>query len=198
MKQLINGKSHNSFFVQRTKVDKTYLTGNRINFFKPYIEGKKVLHIGFVDWPITDVNSSLHVSMAPFCERLDGFDVNFEHAEKLRVPNGDLYNNWDLLPDDYDTILIPEVIEHVGNVEEFLKKINLKKGTLIITAPDSYLLKSEWEETDQYFLEAVHPDHNCYYTPFTLKNIIEKYTDRKVNSLHWINKRSIAAICKLD
>lgn len=196
MKELINGKYHKSFFVQKENVDKTFIKSSRVTFLEPYVKGKKVLHIGFVDWPITDINSNLHVSLSPLCSRLDGFDINFEHAEELRVPNGELYNVWDQLPNDYDVIIIPEVIEHVGNVEEFLKSVNLKKGMLIITAPDAYLLKHEWEETSDGFLEAVHPDHNCYYTPFTLKNTIEKYTDRKVSSLHWINKRSIAAICK--
>lgn len=196
MKELINGKYHKSFFVQKEIVDKTFIKSSRETFLEPYVTGKKVLHIGFVDWPITDINSNLHISLSPLCHRLDGFDINFEHAEELRVPNGDLYNVWDHLPNDYDVIIIPEVIEHVGNVEEFLKSVSLKNGILIITAPDAYLLKNEWEETDDRFLEAVHPDHNCYYTPFTLKNTIEKYTDRKVSSLHWINKRSIAAICK--
>ena len=196
MKELINGKYHKAFFVQRETVDKTFIKTARVNFFRPHVTGKKVLHIGFVDWPITDPDNNLHLSLSPLCERLDGFDVNFEHAEELRVPNGELYNEWDLLPNDYDVIIIPEVIEHVGNVEDFLRKISLKTGVLIITAPDAYLLQHEWEETDSEFLEAVHPDHNCYYTPYTLKSTIEKYTDRKVTSLHWVNKRSVAAICK--
>lgn len=196
MKELINGKYHNTFFVQKEAVNTDFIKSSRIEFFKQFILRKKVLHIGFVDWPITDINNNLHISLAPFCNRLDGFDVNFDHAEELRVSNGELYNDWDLLPNDYDVVLIPEVIEHVGNVEDFLKKVNLKGTTLIITAPDAYLLKHEWEEKNGQLLEAVHPDHNCYYTPYTLKNTIEKYTDRKVDSLYWINKRSVAAICK--
>lgn len=32
------------------------------------------------------------------------------------------------------------------------------------------------------FVEVVHPDHNCWYSPFTLKNQIEKYSNLKVKN----------------
>jgi hypothetical protein len=45
------------------------------------------------------------------------------------------------------------------------------------------------------YIETVHPDHNCWYTPYTLKNVINKYSKtRQVTSMHWVFG-SIVAVC---
>lgn len=177
-------------------VDKTFKNGNRIDFFKPFIENKKVLHVGYSDWPKIKLHKSLHLQIAPLCERLDGLD--YHAAEVLRVPNGELYSSWDQISDVYDTILIPEVIEHVGNVQSFLQQVDQFQGVVIITAPDAYLLhQTNFKELDDgKFYELVHADHNCWYSPFTLSNTINKYSRRRVKSLHWLMNQSIAAVCE--
>lgn len=196
MKELINNAYHKSFYVQKLSVDKTFLNSKRISFFKQFIEGKKVLHVGFVDWPITNLKSNLHLELSPLCSRLDGIDPNYKEELDLNVSNGTIYLSWDDVPDDYDIILVPEVIEHVGNIESFLKLLSSKKGILIITAPDAFLLHHHFQSTEHEFLEAVHPDHNYWFTPYTLKTVIDKYSEKKVMSLHWIQNQSIAAVCK--
>ena len=188
--------ANKQFYYQRTKISDEFINSNRLDFLIPLVKNKKVLHIGFVDWPITDVNASLHLVLAQHCKIIDGFDVNSDHAENLRVPNGDIFYSWSDIPDDYDIILVPEVIEHVDSLSSFLNQISSKKGTIIITAPDAFLLQKRTEYTNGDFVEIVHPDHNCYFTPFTLKNCIEKYTNRSVTSLYWIHSQSVAAICE--
>jgi hypothetical protein len=196
MKELINNSYHKSFYVQRLDVDKTFLNSKRIEFFKKFIENKKVLHVGFVDWPVTNLKNNLHLAISSLCLRLDGIDPNYNKDLNLDVTNGTIYVSWNDVPDDYDVILVPEVIEHVGNIESFLKLISSRNGTLIITAPDAVLLQHHFQSTDREFLEAVHPDHNYWFTPYTLKNAIDKYSEKKVVSLHWIQNQSIAAVCK--
>jgi hypothetical protein len=196
MKELINNSYHKSFYVQKLSLDKTFLNLKRISFFKQFIEGKKVLHVGFVDWPITNLKNNLHLELSSLCSRLDGIDPNYKEELNLNVSNGTIYLSWDDVPNDYDIILVPEVIEHVGNIESFLKLISSRNGTLIITAPDAFLLQHHFQLTNDIFLEAVHPDHNCWFTPYTLKTVIDKYSDKKVISLHWIQNQSIAAVCK--
>jgi hypothetical protein len=188
--------ANKQFYHQSTPIDNSFKDSSRLDLLIPLLKDKNVLHIGFVDWPITDVNKSLHLTLSKYCKRIDGHDVNFEHAENLRVENGDIFYTWEEIPNNYDVILIPEVLEHVDNVAEFLKKVNTKQGTLIITTPDAFLLQKRSEYVDGNFVEIVHPDHNCYYTPFTLKNTIEKYTDRKVEKLYWVQSQSVVAICK--
>jgi hypothetical protein len=189
--------------LQRLEVDQTYLQGDRLDFFRPFLENKKVLHVGFVDWPITRKNKSLHLTIAPWCQRLDGVDVHAEKADHLKVPNGNLYFDWTQVPNDYDTILVPEVIEHVDNIQQFFETLNKFKGTLIVTAPDAFLLyhshfnvvKHKLTQSPNEFVEIVHPDHNCWYSPYTLKNTINKFSIKKVQSLHWVMNQSIAAVC---
>jgi hypothetical protein len=181
---------------QLLSIDQTHRNSSRLDFFQPLLTGKKVLHVGFVDWPKKILaNKTLHLVIASWCARLDGIDTNIEQAQALCVPNGDIYSDWGQVPNDYDVILVPEVIEHVGNVADLFTTLNNYTGTLIITAPDAYLLQKNFEETADGFSELVHPDHNCWYSPYTLKNTINKFSNKKVSSLYWLDNSSIAAIC---
>jgi len=193
-----------SIMLHRLQVDQTYKNGSRLDFFRPYLQDKQVLHVGFVDWPVTRTNKNLHLAIAPWCAKLDGIDIHADKAEHLRVPNGDMYFDWAQIKQNYDVILVPEVIEHVDNVAEFFKTLNTLTGTLIVTAPDAYLLhdnhfnvvKHKLTTQPEEFVEIVHPDHNCWYSPYTLKNTIDKFSNKKVKSLHWVANQSIAAICE--
>lgn len=192
---IVNGKKHKDFFIQQLDVNKTFQNRSRQDFFLPYIKDNKVLHVGFVDWPITKVENSLHLWISSHAKIVDGIDVNKDAAEKLRVKNGEIFFDWSSLKDEYDVILVPEVLEHVDNIKEFFQILNKFSGTLIITVPDAYMLQRHFEETTS-FIEVVHPDHNCYFSPYTLKNIIGKYSNKKLVSLHWLQNHSIAAICR--
>lgn len=186
------------YFTQILKVDGSNKDKSRHDFIKELVKNKKVLHIGFVDYPITKPKKSLHLYIANECIRLDGIDPNINEETKkiLNVPNGNIYTDWSQLPNDYDIILVPEVIEHVDNVAIFLQQLDRLNGMMVVTAPCAYTLKNNFREENEFFTETVHPDHNCWYSPYTLKNVIDKYSKRRqVESLHW-TLTSIIAICK--
>ncbi len=180
-------------------VDQEYRNGDRIDFFKKFTEGKRVLHVGFVDYPMTRPKRNLHLRLHPFCETLDGIDPNLndELENILTVPNGKLMKDWSQVKDEYDVILVPEVLEHIINAGEFLEMLDKFSGILIITTPDAYLLHHHFKELDDgTFDELVHADHKCWYSPYTLKNTINTACKNKqVQSLHWLNKHSICAVC---
>jgi hypothetical protein len=44
-------------------------------------------------------------------------------------------------------------------------------------------------------VEVVHPDHNCWYTPFTLSNVIKKYTNWQLDGMFFFNGMSLLAAC---
>jgi len=44
-------------------------------------------------------------------------------------------------------------------------------------------------------IEVVHPDHNCWYSPFTLKNQIQKYSNLKVSEVFLLNEDTMVC-CK--
>jgi len=184
-----------NYFLQKVTVEKTKLS--RKNFISNYVRDKVVLHVGFVDWPITkEKKENLHLSIAPICKRLDGIDTNIteEIKQLLTISNGNIYNSWDQVENIYDIIIVPEVIEHVGNLENFLNIFNNFSAQIIITVPDAYSLKNNFQETSDGYFEHVHPDHNYWFSPYTLKNVIDKYMNRKkIVKMFWI-KGSVAAL----
>jgi hypothetical protein len=185
------------YFSQTVTVDSTSQNISRLDFLTPLVADLKVLHVGFVDYPITKPKKNLHLRIAPACKRIDGIDPNATDEIKsvLSVPNGNIYDSWNDLPNDYDVIIVPEVIEHVDNVALFLQQLDQVKGKLIITAPCAYKLSGNFREANELYIETVHPDHNCWYSPYTLKNVINKYSKtRQVTSMHWA-VGSIVAVC---
>jgi hypothetical protein len=188
------------YFSQTVTVDSTSQNISRLDFLTPLVADLKVLHVGFVDYPITKSKKNLHLRIAPACKRIDGIDPNATDEIKsvLSVPNGNIYDSWNDVPNDYDVIIVPEVIEHVDNVALFLQQLDQVKGKLIITAPCAYKLSGNFREEAELYIETVHPDHNCWYTPYTLKNVINKYSKtRQVTSMHWA-VGSIIAVCDMN
>ena len=185
------------YFTQTVVVDTTFQETTRLDFLKSLVKNLTVLHVGFVDYPITKPKKNLHLRIAAECSRIDGIDPNASEEIKLilSVPNGNIYDSWNDVPNDYDVIIVPEVIEHVDNIALFLQQLDKVKGKLIITAPCAYKLSKNFREENGLYIETVHPDHNCWYTPYTLKNVINKYSlTRQVTSMHWV-VGSIVAIC---
>jgi 2-polyprenyl-3-methyl-5-hydroxy-6-metoxy-1,4-benzoquinol methylase len=175
-------KEFGKFWVQITETERV---ASRFNFFKEYCSGKTVLHFGCTDWPIFKPESNLHIKLSKHTKVLHGFDIDKEGIENLKkFVDEDYFTSYSEIPQiKYDICLIPETIEHVDNVKDFLvniSKINAK--CFLITAPNCF--SKEHINRNFYgedvFVEVVHPDHNCWYSPFTLKNQIEKYSSLKV------------------
>lgn len=177
MKKLIERESGDFF---RQKVCTTYVD-KRLEYFNQKIEGKTVLHYGCADWPIYNLNHNLHYLMCKTSDKIDGFDVDKETIEKMIdgkiFPEGSLYYE---LPDKkYDFILIPEVIEHINNVGLFLESIltNVKEDSeILITAPNAFA-EYHINGIKDYQIaswETIHPDHNYWFSIYTLPNLIEK------------------------
>ena len=178
------------------EVDKTFLNSTRLEFIKNFVEGATVLHVGFVDWPKIRPNNSLHKNLSPYCKRLDGIDIR-PAPETLTIENGKNFTSWSDIENIYDYIIIPEVLEHVDNVKDFFNILNKYDTKLIITTPDAYLLHHHFEVLENnLFKELVHPDHKCWYSPYTLQNTINSFSNKKVKRLYWNANHSICAVCE--
>lgn len=44
------------------------------------------------------------------------------------------------------------------------------------------------------FVEVVHPDHNCWYTPYTFRNTIAKYTSWNPGTMWFFNNISLLGL----
>ncbi|EZP71564.1 Mannosyltransferase [Sphingomonas paucimobilis] len=190
---------HDPYFVQHVEVSDEIASLNRFDVFAKMCEGKKVLHVGCADWPITDPATSLHLALEPYCAQLDGFDVHAEALEQLRpLTKGQLYTRFEEIKGSYDVVLVPEVMEHVANVEEFLAQLqSLDAACYFISVPDAFQCRArhfDYVQGSQTFVEVVHPDHNVWYTPYTFANTIRKYSSLTVEKMWFFNHISLLAL----
>ncbi len=181
------------FWVQKVpykRIDK------RLEFFISECKNKNVLHFGCTDWPIFNPNNNLHIQLSKITNSIDGFDIDKEGIHELKkYVDQDYYSDYKQLPTKkYDICLIPETIEHVDNVADFLiniSKINASK--FYITAPNCFskIRLKNYSIKKDHFIEVVHPDHNSWFSPYTLKNQIEKYSHLKVNMTYLLENETM-------
>ena len=174
---------------------------HRLEVFSKLCQGQRVLHIGCADRPINDEKQSLHLSLQPFCAKLDGFDVN-KDSFSLQIENikGNIYTRYEDICDEYDLILVPEVMAYVPDVKELLTQLDsLNAPSIIITVPDAYQCSNknfEYSEHTSSFIEIVHPELNFWFTPYTLSNSINKYTNWRIEGIWFLNGVSLMMLLK--
>jgi hypothetical protein len=181
---------HDKFWIQKVM---TTTVVDRVSFFEELVKDKTILHLGCNDWPIFKPEYNLHIKLAKLAKTIHGFDIDLEGIESLkRYVNQPYFSNFSQLEgNQYDICLVPETIEHVDNVRTFLEGLSTVDAKVFyITAPNCFSKKHI--ERNFYgngeFIEVNHPDHNCWYSPFTLRNQIEKYSDLKVEEVILLNE----------
>lgn len=161
---------HGDFFTQRLLVGS--LLEHSWVFCKRLCAGKKVLHVGCSDFPVFDVGTSLHLQLVGIAKELHGCDPNGLEELKKHY-DGVYYDSILQIDQDYDVVLVPNVLEHLKNpglmVDE-LFSIPFKK--LFVLVPNySISEQAIYERTT--FTERVHPDHYAWYSPYTLWNLFK-------------------------
>lgn len=150
--------------------------------------GKRVLHFGFIDSIFLkqklDDGTLLHKKLMAVADDLFGIDIDEQLLESYRALTNDHNNTvYDIaagteqpfLHNNYDLILFPEVLEHVPNPGSVLTNLQrlcaVNKATLCITVPNGFY--TEGFIAAMHGQELVHPDHLYYFTPHTLKKLLE-------------------------
>ena len=191
---------HDPYFVQRVPISSEIAQLNRFDVLRTMCQGKRVLHVGCADWPITDPRTSLHLMLESVCAKLDGVDPHVEALEQLApfVTKGRLFASLGEVTESYDLVLVPEVMEHVANVSEFLDQLYaIDAGTFLISVPDAFQCRGhhfDYVADSQTFVEVVHPDHNVWYTPYTFANTIRKYSSFNIEQMWFFNRISLLAL----
>ena len=194
-----------NFFIQKLKVRDL---PSRIQYLKEIVVGRRVLHVGCTDHPIFDPGSNLHIQLSGDCAVLDGLDVDREGIEVLaqHVP-GRYFSRASDVIEHYDVLLVPETIEHVENIREFLTELNTIDFTeIVITAPCLIGWNNNFNYADragrlssllaapQDYIEEVHPDHKAWFTPYTLANCIEKFTPWSIEEILFLDSKRMTAV----
>ena len=170
----------------KTKHDNILL---RDEYLLKIAKDKNILHLGFVDHlPLIDEKIKkgnwLHKKLMDVSNVCYGVDINKEGISYIK--NKYNYENLyamniitDVIPEEilntkFDYILIPDVIEHIGNPVEFLQAIGerFKNNTekIILTTPNGL----RWNNFINAFksVEIINTDHRFWFTPFTLSKIV--------------------------
>lgn len=148
-------------------------------------KNETILHVGCTDNPIFNIHTSLHYKLVLINSNIDGYDINKKDITMMQKnPKFDKSKLFYNLPSKkYKFIVAPEVIEHVNNVENFVNElINMcdNESRILFTTPNAFCnnhIKNNYdkfENNSTIFTELVHPDHNYWFSPFTLQNTLNK------------------------
>jgi hypothetical protein len=160
---------------------------NRDDYLLHLSKDKTIMHLGFVDHiPLIDEKIKkgnwLHKKLMDTSKICFGVDINKEGIDyiqkKYNYPNLhaiDIIS--DNLPDEIinkkiDYLLIPDVIEHIGNPVAFLQAIREKLTNvdkIILTTPNALRLNNFKFSLKN--VECINTDHRFWFTPYTLSKI---------------------------
>lgn len=163
---------------------------DRESFLIDAVRGKRALHFGFLDSPFLEEKAAttnmLHAKLRASAESVFGIDINAGDLQRYRALTSDVQNCifdismpgaklTDVAASDYDVILFPEVLEHIPNPGTALQNLHLmckRRGAeLIITVPNAFNLN--FFVNAAHSVEIVHPDHLFYFSPTTIRRLVE-------------------------
>jgi 2-polyprenyl-3-methyl-5-hydroxy-6-metoxy-1,4-benzoquinol methylase len=157
--------------------------------------GQRVLHFGFLDSPFLDGKVTkgelLHLRLKEEASALFGVDIDPAALERYRELTGDSENViWDVQAAlagaaeealsqpgrrRFDLIVFAEILEHLRNPGLALDALRTLCGihgaTLCVTVPNALSAVAFANAVDG--IESVHPDHRAYYSPYTLRKLLE-------------------------
>lgn len=161
----------------------------RIDIITELCKNKNIIHIGCVDHiPLIKEkvknNTWLHSLITNVANKTIGIDINKEGIDYIKKEVG--VNNVkiaDITKDDipeinnenWDYMILGEIIEHVDNPIQFLsqilKKYKGKVSKIYITAPN-ILVRNRFEYMVSNSAELINSDHRFWFTPFTLAKVM--------------------------
>jgi hypothetical protein len=176
--------------------------------------GKRVLHLGCTDWPLTADRlrqcNLLHQKLVRVCASVVGVDPDEGGIKELQqaMPEHSFYASKaenmqriaEITNTPWDVILAADVIEHISDVGSALDSISSLMGsatTLLITTPSAFSFKRfvVWSLSNT---EHVHPDHCYYFSPSTLHQLLFR-SGLKVEEygfFMWRNNRPINTLAR--
>jgi hypothetical protein len=163
---------------------------DRTDFILNISKNKKILHFGFLDSPFLGkkIKSGelLHHRIKNVATKLHGVDIDEDGLREYRSITGDIDNsifnvaekdvNVDAYSMKYDLIILGEVLEHIMNPGLALKNIkkiceNNDDCRVCITVPNAF--SANGHAAASLGIETVHPGHYYYFSPYTIKKLLE-------------------------
>lgn len=185
-----------NFYNQKVYV--TNIREPRFEFFRELCKDRKVMHVGCADAMVFNPESNLHIFLSKTENiTLHGLDLATEDLNHLQEHcPGTYYTRYVDVKEEYDLVLVPEVMEHVPNVHSFLQNVfSIESKEYLITVPS--ILQAQLFCNDDWALEMVHPDHKYWFSPYTLWNSVSPFIgDHEVKMYYFENKSQIGISLK--
>ena len=109
----------------------------------------------------------LHDLLIQNASHVIGLDTNSNSLEEMRkIGIEDIFLIDDYQSDEvFDYLFIPDVIEHVPNVSDFLQSLKkYKVRHWVFTTPNAFRLRNR----SQFRSEFINTDHRYWFSPYTL------------------------------
>jgi len=172
MAYLCGRRFSNGFFLKIVQQCQIY---ERISILKKISKGKAVLHFGCCDH-VEIIHEKiikgryLHKILEEVSQKITGVDISKEGILTMRsVGFENVYLPSELPKNKYDILILPDVIEHVSDVQMFLTDLHQYDfQQIVITTPNAYRLSNRM----QYCGECVNTDHRYWFSPFTLAKVL--------------------------
>ena len=179
-------KGENKYWLQKIPVENVSLF-NRVDFILKQCLEKKVLHIGFSDFPYTaekiENNSLLHLQLKNTTSTLWGLDNNKDALQLYRqltkdenVVFGDITSHYPVEVTHFnaDIVLLSEVLEHLPDPYKAVDILynSLANGTRILVTVPNYAAVDNIAASI-HKSETIHPHHYWYFSPFTLCKLFD-------------------------
>ena len=165
------------------------LSMGRIALLAELCRRRRVIHVGCADHlEIIEKKRAqgiwLHESITRVAGRCVGVDVNRDAINYLRNDLGfsdvfiaDVANGSGcqaLLQEQWDVILLPELIEHIGDPLHYLTNVvklwRGKSAEILLSAPNAFDLDGILAASRG--CERVNSDHFAYYSPYTIGRLL--------------------------
>jgi len=182
---------------------RTYIP-NRVDLLESLLKDRLVLHFGccdhegLIEEKIRD-KSHLQVKLSYIAAKCIGVDIDRDALARLKslnVPNCyyyDLYesNDLELENEIYDVVLLGEILEHIADPVQFLKKIKTKfknAKEIIITVPNAF--NSQNFYNIKAGIEEINTDHKYWFTPFTISKVVTE-AGFKLDSIYFVDRSKL-------
>ena len=137
------------------------------------VSGLTVLHVGFADHLelIQEKRQSgtwLHDVLRESAKVCIGYDVNTDAVRRAAdLGVAEVYSSLEQVPRlHFDLLLLPDVIEHLPNVQATLEGLSrdVSFSEILVTTPNAFRLRNRLYMSE----EVVNSDHRYWFSPVTL------------------------------
>lgn len=162
---------------------------SRIDWLAQMVTEKHVIHLGCVDHNLSTIkkklkkNLWLHARLVDTSKRCLGIDINESGIRCLReelgyndVLAGNIINqNYSEIENSHwEYIILGEIIEHMNNPLDSLRKIHHQYKNsiekIIITVPNAFALRN-FKHSGKG-IERINSEHRYWFTPYTICKIL--------------------------